>query len=234
MELSLSFINSFLLASGLKHYLLTIRTIKPNHEFDKRRWHTDELFFGELNEDGRAKFPGRRSGFNVPMSDESDYSDSSTDQESPASQTNWKICTALLGPQTLFIPLAHQNLAREVQLQAQRDSSTPHSCVSIRCVGCAAAADSVRENLGEKLREIAPATAGDGECSFFRLGREIGAVHSEPCMSGEGIERGRVFVNVVPGREEELKGMMWKWGMDVEEFPRAWWIGSGVVRNWGL
>jgi hypothetical protein len=39
----------------------------------------------------------------------------------------------------------------------------------------------------------------------------------------EAYEQGRVFVNVVPGTEEQLRGLMSRWGM---EFPRAWCVGS--------
>lgn len=59
----------------------------------------------------------------------------------------------------------------------------------------------------------------DGECCFFKVGDGVGAVHSEPRMDGGE----RVFVNIVPGREEELREIMGKWGM--EEWPRAWCLG---------
>lgn len=60
-----------------------------------------------------------------------------------------------------------------------------------------------------------------GEMVFFRLGGREGAVHSEP-----RIDCDRVFVNVVPGTEEELRGLMGRWGM---EFPRSWSLGVPMV-----
>ena len=41
-------------------------------------------------------------------------------------------------------------------------------------------------------------------CCFFRLGPDIGAVHSEPPQGGDREGMDRVFVNVVPGTEEGL------------------------------
>ena len=59
--------------------------------------------------------------------------------------------------------------------------------------------------------------AREGEMAFFRVGRREGAVHSEPPCGME-----RVFVNVVPGGEEELRELMARWG---RRFPRAWCLG---------
>lgn len=42
-------------------------------------------------------------------------------------------------------------------------------------------------------------------------------MHSEPRSNGD-----RIFVNVVPGLEEDLRCLMSKWGM---EYPRAWCVG---------
>lgn len=61
--------------------------------------------------------------------------------------------------------------------------------------------------------------------AFFRIGQKNGAVHSEPCMSGGD----RIFVNVVPGKEDELKNLISKWGMNT--FPRSWWISPSVPRS---
>lgn len=73
--------------------------------------------------------------------------------------------------------------------------------------------------------------AAPGEYCWFRLGAVEGAVHSEPrCSVGKGeeaYEQGRVFVNVVPGTEKQLRGLMSRWGM---EFPRAWCVGSVAGR----
>jgi hypothetical protein len=56
--------------------------------------------------------------------------------------------------------------------------------------------------------------------AFFRLGDDEGAVHSEPVCDTD-----RIFVNVIPGTEEELTSLMARWGM---EFPRAWCFGVPV------
>lgn len=56
-----------------------------------------------------------------------------------------------------------------------------------------------------------------GEAAFFRIGEEEGAVHSEPPCHVD-----RVFVNVVPGTEQNLRKLMSRYGM---EFPRAWSLG---------
>ncbi|KAF7544098.1 hypothetical protein G7Z17_g10216 [Cylindrodendrum hubeiense] len=209
----LEFVNAVLEASGLGHYLLTVRATTPTHEFDRPRWHTDELFFSDLT---RGNLPGTRLGL------KSHYER----KNSPHADlgTNWKICTTLLGPSTLFIPLEHQSSTRETQRNAREAASTDHVCLSIRCVGCSSAADSVREELATSLAQFNVKAAAAGECALFRVGRESGAMHSEPCMSES--PQGRVFINVVPGTEEELSGTMKKWGM---EFPRQWWIGGYAV-----
>ncbi|KAM0335656.1 hypothetical protein ACHAQA_000705 [Verticillium albo-atrum] len=207
----LAYIRALLVSKGIHHYLLTLRASTPTDEFDRKRWHSDELFFAD---DGGL--PGTRIGLRsnkkrLPKASfQRDYSG-----------TNWKICTTLLGPPTLFIPAEHQSSARRLQESARQAASTDHDCQSIRCVGCASAAESVRSELDAKLARFGTRAAGRGECSVFRVGRQSGAVHSEPCMS-ESLE-GRIFVNVIPGTEEELRSLLTKWGM---EFPRQWWIGS--------
>ncbi|KAL5605114.1 hypothetical protein FOVSG1_005261 [Fusarium oxysporum f. sp. vasinfectum] len=200
----LSYINNLLVAKGFKDYFLTIRATTPTHEFDQTRWHTDELFFTT------DVLPGTRLGL---KSQHHKYLQNTG--------TDWKICTTLLGPSTLFIPASHQPYARKAQESARNAASTDHECVSIRCVGCAAAADAVRDELATVLKPFGAEAAEIGECSVFKIGREFGAVHSEPCMSEGG--SGRVFINVVPGAEDELRVLMGKWGM---QFPRQWWVGG--------
>ncbi|KAL4732168.1 hypothetical protein ACLX1H_001176 [Fusarium chlamydosporum] len=202
----LSYVNKILLTNGLRHYFLTIRASTPTHDFDRPRWHTDDLFFASTQE---CALPGTRLHLKSP---------------SPRSQqengTSWKICTTILGPSTLFIPQDQQSSARKRQESARKNASTDHECLSIRCVGCATAADAVREELAATLGDLGTEAASEGECTVFKVGRNFGAVHSEPCMSE--YSSGRVFVNVVPGTEEELGELMGKWGM---EFPRQWWVG---------
>lgn len=204
----LDFINAFLFASGLGHYFLTIRATTLTHEFDRPRWHTDELFFSKLPD---GAIPGTRLGAKSRSK--------ASKQSQTASGTNWKICTTLRGPPTLFIPLERQSSARTQQNLIRKAASTDHSCTSIRCVGCASAADVVREKLASQLSGFGATAAMPGECALFKVGRDSGAIHSEPCMSEES--GGRIFVNVIPGTKEELEGLMEKWGM---EFPRQWWL----------
>lgn len=230
----LDFIKTFLAAHGLNHYMLTVRATTPTDEYDRPRWHTDELFFSAVK---GADLPGTRLGLSSVYKEAvSDKNKDDKDKETQAGGTNWKICTTLLGPPTLFIPLEHQSSARAIQHRERQAASTEHDCLSIRCVGCASAAETVRDRLAVELARYGVEVAGPGQCAFFQVGRTAGAVHSEPKMGrnkgedegvGEG-EQGRIFVNVVPGTEGELRGMMGKWGM---EFPRDWWIGSNVVRK---
>ncbi|KAJ5906981.1 uncharacterized protein N7473_003897 [Penicillium subrubescens] len=171
--------------------------------------------------------------------------------------TNWKLTTTLLGPGTLFIAPHLNAQARALQRTTKmtiRSANPDHICLSIRCVGCASAAESVRATLAAALGGYRNQCNGDGdgtghcgdgdldgkgiiqaqqgECVFFRVGEDEGAVHSEPMSHGD-----RVFVNVVPGCEEDLRCLMAKWGM---EYPRAWCVGlpfqgveGGCWRNVG-
>ncbi|KAI2624594.1 hypothetical protein GGS26DRAFT_204584 [Hypomontagnella submonticulosa] len=204
----LAFVNDFVAANGLTHYWLTIRATKATAEFDRPRWHTDDLFFSR-NSDSAAregKTKKRKLDLDLDL------------------QTDWKLCATLLGPATMFIPPEHQAAARATSASTKQALSTDHPCTSIRCVGCAATADAVRTSLADKFAPLNPVQAAPGECSVFRIGSERGAVHSEPSMS----KGDRIFVNVVPGKEDELTALVAKWGMS---FPRSWWIAPGVVRG---
>lgn len=75
----------------------------------------------------------------------------------------------------------------------------------------------MRVRLAEELKGYEVVQAQPGQCAFFRVGEKEGAVHSEPAASGD-----RIFVNVVPGVEADLRCLMAKWGM---VFPRAWCVG---------
>ncbi|KAI0435541.1 hypothetical protein F4803DRAFT_313026 [Xylaria telfairii] len=202
----LQFVNEVLREHGLDHYWLTIRATKATSEFDKPRWHTDDVFFS-------ARGGGLRA---IPREDDGDGTRDL--------QTDWKLCTTLLGPSTMFIPTEYQAEARETQRATRKGLSTDHDCTSIRCIACAATSDAVRERLATQLEPMGAMQAIKGECAFFLIGQEKGAVHSEPCMSGGD----RIFVNVVPGREDELKNLMTKWGM---VFPRSWWIAPKISRG---
>ncbi|OJD17517.1 hypothetical protein AJ78_02386 [Emergomyces pasteurianus Ep9510] len=183
----LSFVNEFLLKNNLSHYWLTIKASRGTNEFDMPRWHTDDLFYS------KAGFQPKTKG----------------------QETKWKLAAALIGPGTLF--LTSPNRARSIHNKIKmsvREESREHLCAPVRCVGCATAAESVRLRLAETFRDHGYVQAGPGECTFFRVGDDAGAVHSEPPYHED-----RIFVNVVPGREEELRELMQKWGM---QFPRAW------------
>lgn len=132
---------------------------------------------------------------------------------------HWKLCTTLVGPGTLFLsegPRARMVQARE-RLEIERSEAGNHQCQVVRCIGCAGMQEAVRLRLAEKLQDDKVIQAAAGECAFFRVGDETGAMHSEPPNHGD-----RVFVNVVPGTELELKRLTSRWGM---EFPRSWSIG---------
>ncbi|KAJ8132305.1 hypothetical protein O1611_g1318 [Lasiodiplodia mahajangana] len=202
----LEFVNEVLRECGLDHYWLTIRATKATAEFDKPRWHTDDKFFG-------ARGGGLRA---MPRDDSSD--------RTLDLQTDWKLCTTLLGPSTMFIPTKFQAEARKKQRSTRKALTTDHDCTSIRCIACAATSDAVREQLSTDLRSMGTVQATFGECAFFRIGQERGAVHSEPSMSSGD----RIFVNVVPGKKDELESLMAKWGMS---FPRSWWIAPNVSRG---
>ncbi|KAI1400718.1 hypothetical protein F4819DRAFT_359277 [Hypoxylon fuscum] len=205
----LKFANDFITRNGLDHYWLTIRATKATTEFNKPRWHTDDMFFSR-------SFNG---GLRAPSLRKSKEGERKLDLE-----TDWKLCTTLLGPATMFIGAEYQEAARETSRETKRALATDHTCTSIRCVGCAATADAVRDRLTTELAPFDSVQAAPGECSVFRIGQERGAVHSEPCMS-----RGdRIFINVVPGKRDELAGLMTKWGM---AFPRSWWIAPNVLRG---
>ncbi|KAI0485779.1 hypothetical protein F4859DRAFT_394961 [Xylaria cf. heliscus] len=201
----LQFVNEVLREHGLDHYWLTIRATKATSEFDKPRWHTDDVFFS-------ARGGGLRA---IPREENTD---GTLDL-----QTDWKLCTTLLGPSTMFIPPEHQAEARKTQRDTRKSLATDHECTSIRCIACAATSDAVRERLATQLKPMGVVQATLGECAFFHIGQEKGAVHSEPRMSGGD----RIFINVVPGRKDELKSLTTKWGMS---FPRSWWIAPNVSR----
>ena len=190
----LNFVHSFLRQEGLTHYWLTIRATHGTTDFDMPRWHTDDQFFADTK--------------NRWLSKHNDH--------------EWKLCTTLLGPGTLFLSdgTSARKALRQAKATAQQENQ--HVCTSVRCLGCATTAEVVRERLAVKFAEseFEIAQAGKGECIYLRLGGDNGAVHSEPPCHGP-----RVFVNVVPGTEEELRGLMAKWGM---EFPRSWSMGVPI------
>lgn len=138
-------------------------------------------------------------------------------QNKGSGKVHWKLCTTLVGPGTLF--LRDGGKARRVQRKTrsamkETDAFRDHQCREVRCLGCAGMQEVVRERLAEELKDYPIIRSAAGECAFFRVGDDIGAVHSEPQSHGD-----RVFVNVVPGTEAEMRRLTANWGMS---FPRAW------------
>ncbi|KAJ6053521.1 uncharacterized protein N7446_009533 [Penicillium canescens] len=209
----LTYVHEFLSKNNQAHYWLTIRASKATHEFDIPRWHTDDLFFAPPSPPPPSPSPTTTT----TPSKRTRFFQLNRNPNPP----NWKLTTTLLGPGTLFIPIVstpHARTAQKSAKQTARAKNPDHMCLSIRCIGCAMAAESVRATLATQLaHDGAIVQAARGQCVFFRVGEEEGAVHSEPMSHSD-----RVFVNVVPGSERDLAGLMGKWGM---EFPRAWCVG---------
>lgn len=229
----LAFAHDFLLANDLSHYWLTIRASQSTNDFDIARWHTDDLFFSPRPKNRHSiRFPNIGTTYtrHARKPSQINRKEEPTDEKinTPGAQiqttsrnpTNWKLTTTLLGPGTLFIAQGTSPKARTIQRNtksAVRATNPDHICLSVRCVGCAVAAESVRTKLAAEFGRYEIVQACQGECVFFRVGEDEGAVHSEPVSHGD-----RIFVNLVPGAEGDLRRLMGKWGM---EYPRAWCVG---------
>ena len=220
----LEFVHGFLTKNHISHYWITIRADKPSSEFDTPRWHTDDLFFSPQAHTSSRGSPITklasitRQKRSHPEPENNNYQiQIKTSSPNPP---NWKLTTTLLGPGTLFIAPSSSSEARTLQRDIKRSiraESPAHLCASVRCQPCTSTAESVRVRLAEELKGYEVVQAQPGECAFFRVGEKEGAVHSEPAASGD-----RIFVNVVPGVEADLRCLMAKWGM---VFPRAWCVG---------
>ncbi|EPS37945.1 hypothetical protein H072_8387 [Dactylellina haptotyla CBS 200.50] len=233
----LVFAHEFIRSTGLEHYWLTIRATLPTDDYNLPRWHTDDDFFdtSTLASSGGMRSPGSASSTSVAgaalnhiskfltsaTSTASSNSSSASNDESSYrnKRTQWKLAGTLIGPGTLFADdgSSARNVQRAVKLEV-KNTCAEHTCTSVVCLGCASMAEHVREKIAERLKDSKVVQAGEGDCCFFKVGQKEGAVHSEPKMQCE-----RVFVNIVPGKEEELREVMSRWGM--EEFPRAWCLG---------
>jgi len=136
----------------------------------------------------------------------------------------WKLCTTLLGPGTLFAADGHRarRCLRGIKDTAKKRQGQ-HLCLAIRCAACGKTSDEIRAEMARVVREtrMVVAQPAAGEAVFFRVGGMEGAVHSEP-----KIDCDRVFVNLVPGTEEDLEGLMGRWGL---EFPRSWSFGVPLM-----
>lgn len=193
----LSFLQDMLFAAGAKHYWMTIRATKPTHDYDLPRWHVDENFFSaDPNVDGLGF--GSLDGSQC-----------------------WKLATTLLGPSTLFLTKNSFALNTLRQTRArERARIGDHVCTSIRCLGCATYAETVRHDLAQCLHQESIESSAYGEVAFFRTGDRVGAVHSEPKCDTD-----RIFVNIIPGTDEDLKALTTRFGIS---YPRAWCIGNPI------
>ena len=211
----LAFLHNFMKDTHMTHYCLSIRAQKANSDFTLPRWHVDRRFFDV----DLPKYEERRETINP---------------------SNWKIATALIGPGTLF--LKDSKRARQLQKEIETRKNAErrkrghfavddkHVCTSFRCLGCADMAESVRVDLARAVEGMEVVRPGRGELAVFKVdgyNSSSGepAMHSEPDMSGGD----RLFVHVVPGREEELRKLVEGWGM---EFPRDWCV--GLLQDWEL
>ncbi|KAF2705768.1 hypothetical protein K504DRAFT_471254 [Pleomassaria siparia CBS 279.74] len=236
----LDFLHGFLSKAGAQHYWLTIRVTKPTSEYDVVRWHTDDLFFDYDGEKDRLELDEtwtrdrdekmttttttttttrtRTKTRTRTRRRRKRRSSSSSSQSGKKKKTEyWKMATTLLGPGTLFLQDGAQaRLAQHAAKAAQLASRSggPHTCTSFRCPNCLDAVEAVRQTLAHSLASEPVESPQYGQVAFFRLGSEKGAVHSEPRCPVD-----RIFVNVVPGSETELSGLMSRWGMD---FPTSW------------
>lgn len=198
----LTFLHTFLSSAGIQHYWLSLRATTPTMEYDTPRWHVDDDFFAAASGSDRS--------------------------EKKSSNGGWKLSTVLLGPSTLFLPLSLNAPALSTLRSVQKDEAAhhPHACTSLRCAGCSDTSAAVRATLSQLFASAAVVRARRGEVAFFRTGAARGAMHSEPRCDAD-----RVFVNVVPGTEEELRALMGRFGMG---FPRAWSLGVGMEVRDGL
>src|SRR5690606_12507654 len=142
--------HDFLQGQGLSHYCLTIRATHPTTDYDKPRWHTDNIFFEQGQGQGVVT-PEATGWMNILTRRQSMVEGNGV--------TDWKLCTTLTGPSTLFIPEQHQTKAQQIQRETKQACSTDHVCTSIRCIGCATSAESVRDQLAVQFATLGYAQA---------------------------------------------------------------------------
>jgi hypothetical protein len=93
----------------------------------------------------------------------------------------------------------------------------------MRCDVCFASTEAVRARLHDTLEQCGYIQSANHEFAIFRTGKK-GAIHSEPDMSNTD----RVFVNLIPGTEDELQKVMSKSGMP---FPRCWSVSNANLHT---
>lgn len=87
----LTFLGGFLKQACIQHYWLTLRVTVPSKEFDTPRWHVDDSFFSSMSNPqsvGEGTKTQKQSG---------------KERKDKKADTGWKLCTTLLGPNTLFL-----------------------------------------------------------------------------------------------------------------------------------
>ncbi|KAJ5743058.1 hypothetical protein N7533_010160 [Penicillium manginii] len=221
----LAYVHEFLAANNLAHYWLTVRATQGSTEFDVPRWHTDDLFFSPLSTtkqktvsksslSKKLRFT-TRNYYETQHTRYPDYDalnpfihPQPTQAQAQPPPKNAQIITPNPNPprlETLHNTPRPRNPLHKLQKKPRPHNPTHHKS-------------------GRPKRKPRPhlplnptVQSRQGECVFFRVGEDEGAVHSEPRSHGD-----RVFVNVVPGDERDLRCLMAKWGM---EFPRAWCVG---------
>lgn len=194
----LAFVHASLAESGVQCYWITIRATTPTKEYDVRRWHVDEEFFAPNF--SYSPFPRR--------------SDSKQDRNA------WKLCATLLGPSTVFVRDNASALRVLRKAKEEESKKHQHECTETRCLGCSTYSEAMRAKLSTLLSSHGETTPPPHAVAIFRTGQKNGAVHSEPRCNVD-----RVFVNVVPGTEAELRKLTARWGMG---WPRAWCLGVDV------
>ncbi|KAH7413931.1 hypothetical protein DE146DRAFT_12480 [Phaeosphaeria sp. MPI-PUGE-AT-0046c] len=194
----LAFIHASLAESDVQCYWITIRATTPTKDYDMRRWHVDEDFFAP--DFSYSPFPGTAS--------------------SKQGRNAWKLCATLLGPSTVFLKDNTSALRVLRKAKEEERKKHQHQCTETRCLGCSTYSEALRANLSTCLSSHREVTPPPHAIVVFKTGQRSGAVHSEPRCNVD-----RVFINVVPGTEDELKKLMAKWGLG---WPRAWCLGVDV------
>jgi hypothetical protein len=215
----LAFAHHFIAKAGLSHYWISIRATKAMEEKASYRWHTDDRFF-RVDDRPHNVEVSRLALQNLPLENEL----SSAGQDTPK-PTEWKLLTTLLGPGTVFIK--DGTVARDIQrnVKSLGQAHERHlPCSSVQCRTCHEVTKNTERLLDDALSGFEIEKAQEGQVVFIRTGDLEGAMHSVPHISED-----RVFVNIIPGTESELRRLTKKYGM---EYPRAWNLGVPVRPSW--
>ncbi|KAF2437066.1 hypothetical protein EJ08DRAFT_11967 [Tothia fuscella] len=159
--------------------------------------------------------------FDVPQwHTDDDFFSSNSDSQSGTLRTQCKILTTLLGPGTLLIQDGAK--ARAIQRKIKHLHGGPghdHSCSSFfRCTSCMLTTKIIQQKLNPALERLETTQAMAGQCVLIKTGEQYGTIHSTPPIPCD-----RVFVNIIPGTEHELRTLTAKYGMG---YPRDWIMGG--------